>query len=99
MEWTKHNSNSMSVRSLHKEVAVNTALNRMMSEDDFQMVVEYMVEKGFAQWVESDKLYVYSISITEIGDQLNRWAEEAGVVDQAEFSLIDDLYEMKARSH
>lgn len=96
MEWTRQNSNNLDVRDLHKQVGVNSELNRMISEEDFDSIVEYMVEKDYAR-LEDGQLYVYAISIQDIADQLYDWAEDRGVVDQAEFSLIDELYETSGR--
>ena len=68
----------------------------MMSESDFDIVIAFMVEKEFVHTLKGGKLYVLAKSMQEISDELVSWAEKTGLVDQAEFSLIDDLYDMKA---
>ena len=36
-------------------------------------------------------------SLLKIGDSLYKWAEDKGVIDMDEISLLDDLYEMTSK--
>ena len=54
-----------------------------------------MEASEFCSKIGKSKVYVFAKSMNEISNELVQWAEKEGIVDQAEFSLIDDLYEIK----
>ena len=56
-----------------------------------------MIEKEYAYSLSENWVYILSLSLSEISNKLVSWAEKEGVVDQAEYSLIDDLYEIKQK--
>lgn len=93
------NENSLPITDLLENVAVNSQTNRRMAEDDFRMVVSYMVEKEFAYKLSNDTVYVLAKSLNEISNELMYWAEKEGMVDKGEFDLIEDLYEMNPKKN
>ena len=64
-----------------------------MSQKDFQLVVDYMIEMEYAYNISENRIYVLAKSLNEISNDLVAWAEKEGIVDQSEYSLIDELYE------
>ena len=44
--------------------------------------------------LEDGSLYIMTKSLLKIGDSLYKWAEEKGIIDMDEISLLDDLYDM-----
>ena len=44
--------------------------------------------------LDEESLYIMTKSLLKIGDSLYTWAEDKGVIDMDEISLLDDLYEM-----
>jgi len=52
-----------------------------MSEADFKIVLDYMIEKEFAHPIKGGKIYILAKSMTEISNELVNWAEKAGIVD------------------
>jgi len=81
MRWTDENENSLSSSHLLSKVASNTDINRIMSEADFKIVLDYMIEKEFAHPIKGGKIYILAKSMTEISNELVNWAEKAGIVD------------------
>ena len=52
-----------------------------MSESDFKLVLDYMIEKEFAYPIKGGNIYILAKSMAEISDELVFWAERAGIVD------------------
>ena len=66
----------MGVTELFNSAAcLNSKINRRLSISDLQIVVEYMVKNGFANYTseEKSKLYVYWTSIPEYANAIHKW--------------------------
>ncbi len=63
MRWTSENKNMLTKDQLLQNVACNEEINRKMSEQDFDTVISYMVEKEFAHQLKGGKLYILAKSM------------------------------------
>eukprot|EP00344_Euplotes_crassus_P002206 CAMPEP_0197009942 /NCGR_PEP_ID=MMETSP1380-20130617/52147_1 /TAXON_ID=5936 /ORGANISM="Euplotes crassus, Strain CT5" /LENGTH=105 /DNA_ID=CAMNT_0042431535 /DNA_START=199 /DNA_END=513 /DNA_ORIENTATION=+ len=65
-----------------------------MSTDDFQLLLSYLKDTGKLVRLDEDRLFIMTKSLLKIGNKLYQWAEDKGVIDMDEISLLEDLYEM-----
>jgi ESCRT-II complex subunit len=60
---------------LSSEIATNQAINRKLTNQSLQIIIDYMIANGTAEYVTNlkDKIYIHATSIQEYAAAIYQW--------------------------
>lgn len=65
-----------------------------LSAEYLREIMNYLVEKGFAKWLDENRLRVYWKSLEELADHLYNWALDTGTIYFTPYDLLQESPEI-----